>query len=470
MKLVLTILANHSTSLLIGLLTAAFLGPEEFGRFALVMLAASFIQLSAFDWLRLSAARFYSGLRETEDGLWRASLDRGFTLVASALCALTLVYVSLMGVTEHQQAFIMALPFALANGFFDYHAALLRACFNDRLYSRLIASKLIISLIITLGLAYDMRTAFAPLIGLSCAPLFALMMNWRAMNPPKTHHARARGVMIKQAAAYSWPLILAMVIASAMALMNRSFISIMFNYSETGQFSLPYDLGVRLFNALGLSFDFMFFQIAVRHDDIYGRAKAQEQLRLNLTYLTALLTPAFVGLWLIMPALEETFITTAFHDSFAVILSLLLPGFYCSILAQYGINPFFQMAHRTSPIIMAALIGLITNIIFLAWGGDHLAISDVALIQSCASFVTLITLAFIALRQNKLWTSWRDLCFILAGIILMSCALWPLRSVHTGAFMLLSEIILGMSIYGLFLWAVNFRDVRGQLHQFIQKK
>ena len=42
----------------IGLIVAKFLGPEEYGRFALAYATAVFVQTGFFDWIRLGATRF----------------------------------------------------------------------------------------------------------------------------------------------------------------------------------------------------------------------------------------------------------------------------------------------------------------------------------------------------------------------------------------------------------------------------
>lgn len=59
MKILAAFLSHALFSLVVGLAAAAFLGPEQFGHFALGLAAAGFVQILAFDWLRLSATRFY---------------------------------------------------------------------------------------------------------------------------------------------------------------------------------------------------------------------------------------------------------------------------------------------------------------------------------------------------------------------------------------------------------------------------
>ena len=50
--------ANALANFLVGLLVAKFLGPTEYGRFAIAFAASVMINSAGFDWIRLSAIRF----------------------------------------------------------------------------------------------------------------------------------------------------------------------------------------------------------------------------------------------------------------------------------------------------------------------------------------------------------------------------------------------------------------------------
>ena len=52
--------SNALFNFLVGLLVARFLGPAEFGRFAIAFATAVLVNTGAFDWIRVSAVRFYS--------------------------------------------------------------------------------------------------------------------------------------------------------------------------------------------------------------------------------------------------------------------------------------------------------------------------------------------------------------------------------------------------------------------------
>jgi drug/metabolite transporter (DMT)-like permease len=250
------------------------------------------------------------------------------------------------------------------------------------------------------------------------------------------------------------------VVVLVNALINRSLITYLWGYAETGRFSLAYDLGARIINALGLSFDFIFFQFAVRRQHQLGRAQAQMQLKDNLTLLLAVLMPACCGLWLVLPALEASLIAQDFHSSFALYLSLLLPGFFCLALAQFGLNPLFQIDHRTLPICGAALLGLISNGVLLLLFFDHLDGAMMAIIQSVSSVVVMMALGLMAMRSRTQWPEWHAIAHIMCGCIIMTVALWPLRYWHAGLPLLMVEIAAGACLYLLYLWFVNFAGLR----------
>ena len=68
---------------LVGLLVAKFLGPAEFGRFAIALATAIIINTGSLDWIRLSAVRFYSARTRAGDPRVRATLDACFTAVST---------------------------------------------------------------------------------------------------------------------------------------------------------------------------------------------------------------------------------------------------------------------------------------------------------------------------------------------------------------------------------------------------
>src|SRR5450755_698945 len=57
---------NMFANFLVGVLVAKFLGPAEYGRYAIAISIGAMLQSIGFDWMRLSATRFCSDRRGVE--------------------------------------------------------------------------------------------------------------------------------------------------------------------------------------------------------------------------------------------------------------------------------------------------------------------------------------------------------------------------------------------------------------------
>ena len=142
MNVLLAFLANSATNVVIGLLVAKYLGPEEYGRFA----------ISLFDFRRgangavrlagLAATRFYSVRVRDQKPVVRATLDMSFVAVVCALALATVLFAYLGPTLDFDGVLILlALLTAVVNGLFDYSTALVRARFDDHLFGRLVFVK-----------------------------------------------------------------------------------------------------------------------------------------------------------------------------------------------------------------------------------------------------------------------------------------------------------------------------------------
>ena len=124
MRVIVAFLVNTVCNFAIGLLVAKFLGPEEFGRFALAMAVGVVMQAGLFDWIRLAATRFYSARAGAQEPDLRATLDVAFALVAFVLGALAVGGIllalampmprALIGLAAALQALAADAPVALA--------------------------------------------------------------------------------------------------------------------------------------------------------------------------------------------------------------------------------------------------------------------------------------------------------------------------------------------------------------------
>ena len=453
MRVALAFGVNALCNFIIGLLVAKFLGPEGFGRFALALAVGAAVQIACFDWIRLAAARF----GQTRPGA-RATLNASFALMALALAVLgAAAALSGLDLRLSPELLGLALLAAVVNGLFDYQQALVRARFDDQLYARLLLTKNLISAALTVGGAWLTGSAVVAVAGVCAAMAGALATSYDALREGEAPREPARKALALSFLRYAKPVVAANLLYLLLGLLNRSLVAERHGFAEAGQFSLAFDMGQRITQSLGVMLDVVLFQLAVRADAL-GREQAQAQVARNMGLVFALLTPACVGLWLVLPSLAQLAVPLDFRGPFERYFTLLLPGFLCFGLGAYAAAPIFQIARRTAPLIFAALAACAADLALLRLLPS--TADSMALAQSGAMGCGLLALILFALATPALWPRARDILIAALGTGLMVAGLSPLRGWEPGAATLLAQMLAGLLIYGAVIAAFDACGLR----------
>jgi O-antigen/teichoic acid export membrane protein len=442
-------------------LVAKFLGPEEYGRFALAFSIAVVVQTALYDWLRLSATRFYSQRTRENDPIVRATLGSSFLAVTVFLAVSTLLF-ALLGpeLDFDNELILLALLTATANGLFDYSTALARARFEDAAFGRLVFVKNILSFALIGGGAFLFRSAGVALAGGVLSLFGTVFLARGALRDPGVRCRDAKGPTAKLLIAYSAPIVAAHLLYQAMPLAARSIVASVYDFAETGQFALAYDIGMRAVMAAGSALDVLLFQIAVAAHEEHGEDRAMVQVANNMGVVFAFLLPACVGLWLVMPSVEALIVPAQFRGPFGHYLGLLLPGLFAMGMINFGVNPVFQIYKRTAPLIVAALAAVAVSAVllfFLPWGKDA---SNLAISQAGGYLAALAVTIYWALRAQPVWPSPWDLVAATIGAGVMFLALSPMRAMEPGFLTLFLEIGAGVAVYGLMVAAFDIAGLR----------
>ncbi|MCI0735262.1 MAG: lipopolysaccharide biosynthesis protein [Beijerinckiaceae bacterium] len=462
MTVFLVSLCNILFSFAIGLLVAKFLGPEEYGRFALAYATAIFVQTGFFDWIRLGATRFYSERIRNAEPAVRATLDFGFAFITLGLAAgASLLLLSGIRFTLSYGLIALALGVAVTNGLFDYHTALVRARFDDRIFTRLLLVKNIMALALMGGGAFLSGSAKMTLTGAIISLGGSVITARAALRDPGSKPRLARFSIAGSLMTYSLPIVGANLLYLAIPLANRSILAIFEGFSETGQFSLAYDFGTKAIQAIGSTLDIVLFQIAVATHELRGPAQARRQIARNMTIVIAMVLPACTGLWLTLPSIEQLAVPEAFRGRFESLLPLMMTGLFCMAIIQYGINPIFQIEKKTTPLIVAALAACAADpflLLILPRGGGA---SSLAIAQSGAMLVALIVLTSFASRAWRRWPRARDLGVIILANAVMSSVILPLRGKEPGLATLIEQIAAGAGVYAFVVLGLNIAGLQG---------
>jgi len=445
----------------IGLLVAKFLGPEEYGRFALAHATAIAVQTGFFDWVRLGATRFYSERIRREDPALRATLDFGFAIITVGLAiGASLLLFSGISFTLSNGLIALALGVAVTNGLFDYYTALVRARFHDRLFTRLVMVKNLLAFALMGGGAFWFGSAKMTLIG-GIVSLGGSVITARAsLRDPSSALCLAKFPIAEAMMRYSLPIVGANLLYLSIPLANRSVVAILYGFSETGQFSLAYDFGAKAIQAIGSALDIVLFQIAVATHELQGPSQARLQIGRNMTIVIAMVLPACTGIWLTLPSVEQLIVPMEFRGHFGLLLPLMMTGLFCMAIIQYAINPIFQIEKRTAPLVAAALVAcLVDPLLILALPRDSDA-SSLAIAQAGAMVAALVTLVAFASFSRPQWPSLRDLFTIALANAVMSAALLPMRDREPGLATLAEQIALGVAVYAFVVMSADVAGLR----------
>ena len=461
-------LCNTLLNFVIGLLLAKFLGPAEYGRFALTLAVAMAVQTLCFDWLRLAAIRFYSERTRTEEPHVRATLDAGFAVLAAALSGAAAL-VLLMGIDVRLSPGLAGLAVAasIANGLFDYQTALVRARFHDRAYGRLIIAKNLLSLVLTVGSAVVFGSAAMAVAGVSLSMVGSVVLSRGALADREGGRRLASGRLARTVLGYALPVVVANMLYQVIPLTDRAVAASQHGFAVSGQFSLAYDIGFRVASAVGSAMDVLLFQLAVRLDEHHGADRAREAVARNAGIVFAVLAPACAGLWVVLPSFEHLVVPQEFQGPFAHYFALLIPGLFCYACIHWVVNPIFQIGRRTAPLISAALLACAANgslLLLLPAGPDA---SGYALAQSVALAVGLACLVGFAQRLRPVWPRARQLAAIALATGAMAAAVAPLRPMAPGVVALAVQVTAGALLYGCFALGLDIAGLRTALRDWL---
>ncbi len=453
--------SNIAFNFAIGLLVAKFLGPEEYGRFALAHATAIAVQTAFFDWIRLGATRFYSERIRREDPALRATLDFGFAIIAVGLSiGASLLILSGVSFTLSNGLIALALGVAVANGLFDYHTALVRARFHDRLFARLVLVKNVLAFALMGGGAFWFGSAKMTLIGGVVSLGGAVVTARAALHDPASKPRLAEISIARSVLGYSLPIIGANLLYLSIPLANRSIVAVLYGFSETGQFSLAYDFGTKAIQAIGSALDIVLFQIAVATHELRGAAQSRQQISRNMTIVIAMVLPACTGLWLTLPSIEQLIVPQPFRGPFALLLPLMMTGLFCMAIIQYAISPIFQIEKRTAPMIAAALVACAVDFLLILFLPRNADASSLAIAQAGAMLAALVALIGFASFARPQWPRLRDLAATVLANAAMSAAILPLRDTEPGFVTLAEQIAAGVAVYAIVVMGFNVAGLR----------
>lgn len=438
----------------LGLVLAALLGPVEFALYAIGFAAAVVAQTLLYEAMRLAITRFAGGAGD---------LPFVFRLGLAVPVLLALLALAFVLVRGGDRAFLLAAGILTATiaGLAECRAAWLRAHFAETSYAVLLLLRTVLSLLLMPLAAILTHRADAVLAAFAASILLSLLGHRAIFREPA---GKGGGDYPNPLAllAYALPVVGTNLAYLGLLLALRLFMAQEAGLAEAGRFSLALDLSAKLVMTLGTALDLWLFQLAVRAEREGGALAGQRQLMRNFGRVVALLAPAMLGLWLVLPSLEALVVAPAFRGAFAWHAAILIPGLLMFGLVQYALHPLHQIAKSTAILLVAALAALLVALLFLtlapAFRLPASLVPSLALVVSM--LVALLLLGWWRDRSVPLFEPALPVHLALAlGAMLL--AVVPMRFVlEPGAGTLAASISMGLIAYGAVAWSLDLAGLR----------
>ncbi|HMO31170.1 oligosaccharide flippase family protein [Enterovirga sp.] len=462
MTLVATFLVNAALSFALSLVLASLLGPDAFGRYAIGLSIATVVNTMLFEWLRLSTTRYQSERAQKERPSIRRTLDATYWIMAAVLAGLTALVLPFGPAGLSRPLLLAASACGLSYGFCEYRMALSRALFREKSYVALAFLRALFGFLLSAGAAQATGDPVLALAGAALAAALPILLVQHSLRAPEARGAPFDAKALARFARYAVPLVAANAVYQLMPLLNRGLLASRDGFVEAGYFALISEIATRLFQNLGTALDIVLFQIAVRIDEQEGREAAERQIARNAGIVAAVTLPAAAGLWIVWPAFEEIFVPRSFRGHLDGCVPFLIPALALYALIQFAVNPYFQLRHRTGPVVSAALVAIGVNLVAaLAWprlpGAPGFALAQFA--GLAAGFLTLLSVALVGGARLP----WRDLALSALAAAAMAAVLLPTRNLGAPVPTLAGQVVAGGAVYGLLALAFDLCGCRALL-------
>ncbi|MCI4678051.1 hypothetical protein K9U33_05235 [Rhodoblastus acidophilus] len=460
MLIILTFILNAGLNFLLGLCVAAVLGPEAYGRFSIALMTATLTTTLVFDWLRLSATRYYNEQTRAAAPDLRAALDAGY--VSGALILATLAATALLLGRDFgmgREMVIATVVVAIANGFFEFFAALLRARFHNLGYSSLVILKNVLAFAAMVGAAYFFHDPALVMAMAAASAVIATLALWRQTADPHSRLPQASRGQIAVYLRYGAPIVIGNFFYQTVVLANRGFAAAHLDFAAAGKLSLATDMTMRLMLVAGAALDILLFQIAVHRRATAGAEAGAAQVSRNSALILAALTLLCLGYIAGLPAFTALVAPKKFRDTFEPLSLILAPGVALFCIGQFCLNPIVQLENRTGLTLIAAAATAALDLGVIWFGPFQVSIISLAAIHAAslaAGFVLMIALTF---PWRAYWPRASDVGVIaLAGAAALA-VMWPLRHINPPLVALVLVAFAGASVFGGVIYLLDLGGV-----------
>jgi O-antigen/teichoic acid export membrane protein len=430
---------------------------EQYGLYALVLAGVGVINSLLLHWLSLAAGRFLPACRDS------ASKRQLLGMVVSLFIALVMLTGAVGGLAvwlwpdpPMRKFVFLAVILAWCQGWFDLTLKLVNAQLAPVRYSLISSVKALLALSIGTALLYFGFGASGALLGVLVSLVVSPLLAWKQWQGGLAWHHDVKHV--RSLLSYGAPLALTFALAFVVDASDRFFLGFFRDSSQVGTYAAAYDLTQQ---GLGLLMGIVHlagFPLAVKMLEEQGEAQARTQVARNGLMLLAIAAPAAAGFAMLANNIATEVLGPAFHTSAVKVIPWVALAVFLGGVKSYYLDYSFQLGRRMSgqlwTVGWAALVNLGLNVVLIpAFGAIGAAWATVG-----AFAVGTFASWRIGRRVFKVpapGESWK----VFVATAVMAVSVWPTID-WRGPYLLVAQVLLGLSIYLAVLLLVNAGGIR----------
>ncbi len=425
------------------------LSPDEYGRYILVLAGVNIVNLTVFQWLRLSLVRYLPAYQDQE-GVLLGTVGRIYLMLMAGVGVLGGVAAGLVGAGDWQRLVLVAVLLLWMQAWFELNAELLRARLRTRAYGwamgvRSVGALGLGTLFILGGLG-----VFGPLLGLVLSmAVVGLVFARRYWRTVKLQLDNERLFPLLR---YGLPLTGTLILSYIVSVSDRFLIAWLLDEAQAGIYAAGYDLANQPVILLMSIVNLAAYPLIVQVWEHEGEESVQAYLARNLRLLLVVGVPATVGLAMLARPVGELVLGASFHSASAVI-PLIALGTLLDGLRVYHTDLAFHLEQRTTRqlqiVTWVFLINLWLNLLWI----PHMGIMGAAWATVVAYGIALALSIWQGKTVRQVPFGFQELLRTGGAGMGMGLGLWILmpRIGWVGAG------IVGLVVYGLLLWILYAR-------------
>lgn len=425
--------------------------PDEYGRYAMILIYVSVGSAVLYQWFRLGLIRYVpkcrTGLEQYRTLLRTVGICYAAVFLLSALIGLALLCA---GIPFAELSAAMLQLWTMA--WFELSQALQRSNLQPVRFGIMGGVKSLLSLSISILFIKAGWGEIGLLLGIAVGNAAANVLFLKEWKPAL--YGRYDRALAMQLLRYGLPLIISGSMTYIMQSIDRVMIGWLKGDMDAGIYAVGYDFAFQTVGMLMMVVNLSALPHVIRKLEQEGAGEAREQMNNNLRLLLLVSVPVVIGISTISFNLSHVIFGAQYAAALHTILPFIAMMMFIQGIKLYYTDLSYQLGGTTYWQVVPVAVGIASNLvlhsIFIPMYG--LMGAAVSSLVSCA--LSLASNLFFTQRVFRLPYSYQSISRIVLAGLIMGVLLMPLVSLH-GILGLIVQISAGAMIYAGALIAMN---------------